>query len=111
MGKIVIDRPHQIIAVGDSLTAGSQPGITDYAPYTGPNTRDLLPTSYPYVLSDLLSVSMGPRLIRNLGRGAALPVTGCPGPHGREQMCPVSPSTGGPWMRYLLHGRTSECAF
>ena len=71
MGRIVINRPHQIIAVGDSMTSGSQPGITEYAPYTGPNTRDLLPTSYPFVLSDLLSVSMGPRLIRNLGRGGS----------------------------------------
>lgn len=68
---MIISRPHQIIAVGDSLTSGAQPGVTDYAPYAGPATQELLPTSYPYVLSELLSVRLGPRLIRNLGRSGS----------------------------------------
>ncbi len=96
MGKIVINRPHQIIALGDSLTSGSQPGITDYAPYTGPNTRDLLPTSYPYVLSDLLSVSMGPRLIRNLGRGGSTTRDWLPGNTWERKDVPGFPLNGRP---------------
>ncbi|HPJ95487.1 MAG TPA: GDSL-type esterase/lipase family protein, partial [Deltaproteobacteria bacterium] len=68
---VIIDAPHQIIAVGDSLTAGSQPGITEYAPYDEPVTWKLLPTSYPYILGQMLSENAGPELILNLGRGGS----------------------------------------
>lgn len=96
MGKIVINRPHQIIAAGDSLTAGSQPGIADNAPYIGPDTRELLPTSYPYVLSDLLSVSMGSRLIRNLGRGGSTTRDWLPGSTWVRKDAPGFPLNGRP---------------
>ncbi len=68
---IVIDKPGQIIAIGDSLTAGSQPGITEYAPYAEASTWKLLPTSYPYLLGEMLSGHAGPELILNLGRGGS----------------------------------------
>jgi lysophospholipase L1-like esterase len=96
MGKIVIDGPHQIIAVGDSLTAGSQPGIADFAPFTGPRTRDLLRTSYPYVLSEMLSASMGPNLIRNLGRSGCLTRDWLPGGTWRKKDDPSFPLNGRP---------------
>ncbi|HNY66193.1 MAG TPA: SGNH/GDSL hydrolase family protein [Deltaproteobacteria bacterium] len=96
MEKIVIDGPHQIIAIGDSLTAGSQPGITDYAPFTGPHTRDLLRTSYPYVLSEMLSASMGPRLIRNLGRSGSLTRDWLPGGTWRKKDDAAFPLNGRP---------------
>ncbi len=69
--KIIIDGARQIIAVGDSLTAGSQPGITEYAPFIDPEGKELLRTSYPYVLSDMLSAKFGPSMIRNLGRSGS----------------------------------------
>ncbi|MRR14318.1 SGNH/GDSL hydrolase family protein, partial [archaeon] len=69
--KIIIDGPHQIIAVGDSLTAGSQPGETEYAPFMDPEGKELLRTSYPYVLSEMLSMKLGPSMIRNLGRSGS----------------------------------------
>lgn len=96
MGKIVIDGPHQIIAIGDSLTAGSQPGITDSAPFTGPHTRDLVRTSYPYVLSEMLSASMGPMLIRNLGRSGSLSRDWLPGASWRKKDDPSFPLNGKP---------------
>jgi lysophospholipase L1-like esterase len=67
---IVIDGQYQIIAIGDSLTAGSQPGITEYAPYAD-RTWTLLSTSYPYILGELLSHSFGSKLVINLGRGGS----------------------------------------
>ena len=70
-GTIRIDAPHQIIAIGDSLTAGSQPGITEYAPYAEAGSWKLLPTSYPYHLGEMISENAGPELIRNLGRGGS----------------------------------------
>ena len=66
-GTIHIDAPHQIIAIGDSLTAGSKPGITEYAPYAD-RTWKLLPTSYPYLLGEMLTDNAVPELILNLGR-------------------------------------------
>jgi lysophospholipase L1-like esterase len=96
MEKIVIDGPHQIIAVGDSLTAGSQPGITDFAPFTGPHTRDLIRTSYPYVLSEMLSASMGPSLIRNLGRSGSLTRDWLPGSTWRKKDDSSFPLNGRP---------------
>ena len=68
---VIIDAPHQIIAIGDSLTAGSQPGITEYAPFDEPVTWKLLPTSYPYILGEMLSEHAGSELIVNLGRGGS----------------------------------------
>jgi len=70
-GTVLIDAPHQIIAVGDSLTAGSMPGITEYAPYADAGSWKLLPTSYPYILGEMLSENTGPELILNLGRGGS----------------------------------------
>jgi lysophospholipase L1-like esterase len=96
MDKIVIDGPHQIIAIGDSLTAGSQPGITDYAPFTSPHSRDLLRTSYPYVLSEMLSASMGPRLVRNLGRSGSLTRDWLPGAVWTKRDDPSFPLNGRP---------------
>jgi lysophospholipase L1-like esterase len=96
MDKLVIDGPHQIITVGDSLTAGSQPGITDFAPFTGPGTRDLIRTSYPYVLSEMLSASMGPRLISNLGRSGSLTRDWLPGAIWRKKDDPSFPLNGKP---------------
>jgi lysophospholipase L1-like esterase len=68
----VIDGQHQIIAIGDSLTAGSQPGITEYAPYAD-HTWTLLSTSYPYILGELLSDNAASELelVLNLGRGGS----------------------------------------
>jgi len=96
MGKIVINRPHQIIAVGDSLTAGAQPGVTEYEPFVGPDTRELLSTSYPYVLSELLSVSLGPRLIRNFGRSGSTTRDWLPGSTWRREDVPDFPLNGKP---------------
>ena len=69
-GTVLIDAPHQILAVGDSLTAGSQPGITEYAPYAD-RTWKPLPTSYPYLLGEMLTDNAGTELILNLGRGGS----------------------------------------
>jgi lysophospholipase L1-like esterase len=96
MEKIVIDGPHQIIAAGDSLTAGSQPGITDSAPFTGPGTRDLIRTSYPCVLSDLLYPTLGPRLVSNLGRSGSLTRDWLPGAAWRKRDDPDFPLNGRP---------------
>lgn len=96
MDRIVIDGPNQIIAVGDSLTAGSQPGFTDFAPYTGLHTRDLVRTSYPYVLSETLSASLGPRLVRNLGRSGSLTRDWLPGATWRKKDDPAFPLNGRP---------------
>lgn len=68
---IVIDGPGQIIAIGDSLTAGSQPGITQYAPFSDIGTQDLLKTSYPYILGERLSKRWGGSLVMNLGRSGS----------------------------------------
>lgn len=69
--RMVIDGPNQIIAVGDSLTAGSQPGVTEYAPFMDPEGKVLLRTAYPYILSGMLSSAAGPCIIRNLGRSGS----------------------------------------
>lgn len=96
MEKIVIDGPHQIIAVGDSLTAGSQPGIDENAPYADYRRRELLRTSYPYVLSEILSASLGPRLIRNLGRSGSTTKDWLPGSTWKKQDAPDFPLNGKP---------------
>jgi len=70
-GTVLIDAPHQIIAVGDSITAGSKPGIAEYAPFAEPVSWRLLTTSYPYVLGELLLENAGPEMILNLGRGGS----------------------------------------
>ncbi|HNR51581.1 MAG TPA: GDSL-type esterase/lipase family protein [Deltaproteobacteria bacterium] len=93
---MVIDRPHQIIAIGDSLTSGSQPGVSEYAPYTGPDARELLPISYPYVLSELLSVRLGPRLVRNLGRSGSTTRDWLPGNVWERKDVPGFPLNGKP---------------
>ncbi|HDP25654.1 MAG TPA: SGNH/GDSL hydrolase family protein [Deltaproteobacteria bacterium] len=67
--KIPITEPGQIIAIGDSLTAGSQPGITEFAPYADALTWTLLKTSYPYMLGEVLCGDAS--LVLNLGRGGA----------------------------------------
>lgn len=70
-GSIVIDGPGQIIAIGDSLTAGSQPGTTLYAPFSDLKTLQPLKTSYPYMLGEMLSPRWGPYLVSNLGRSGS----------------------------------------
>ncbi|MBN2297108.1 MAG: SGNH/GDSL hydrolase family protein [Deltaproteobacteria bacterium] len=70
-GAVRIDAPHQIIAIGDSLTAGSKPGITEYAPFAEPVSWKLLTTSYPYILGELLSGNVSDDLILNLGRSGS----------------------------------------
>ncbi len=96
MEKIIIDGPHQIITIGDSLTAGAQPGIFESAPYIGSQTRGLLPTSYPYVLSEMLSASLGPKLIRNLGRSGATSRDWLPGSTWKKSDDPKFPLNGRP---------------
>ena len=68
---IRIDAPRQIIAIGDSLTAGSMPGITEYAPFAEPVNWKLLATSYPHVLGKMLSGNDAGDLILNLGRSGS----------------------------------------
>lgn len=70
-GTVLIDAPHQIIVAGDSLTAGSQPGINEYAPYIDPVSRELLTTSYPYMLGEMLSGRSCGGLVLNLGRSGS----------------------------------------
>ena len=70
-GSLIINGPGQIIATGDSLTAGSQPGITQYAPYADLKTQEPLTTAYPYLLGELLSTRWRGRLIVNLGRSGS----------------------------------------
>jgi lysophospholipase L1-like esterase len=70
-GPIIIDGPSQIIAIGDSLTAGSQPGITLYAPFEDIQIRKLLRTAYPFVLGEILSHRWGGTLVLNLGRSGS----------------------------------------
>jgi lysophospholipase L1-like esterase len=70
-GSIIIDGPGQIIAIGDSLTAGSQPGITLYAPFADFQTRKPLPTAYPFILGEILSHRWGGKLVLNLGRSGS----------------------------------------
>lgn len=96
MDKIFIDGPHQIIAIGDSLTSGAQPGVFENAPFIGPHTRELLPTSYPYVLSEMLSASLGPRLIRNLGRSGSTTKDWLPGSIWKKKDIPDFPLNGRP---------------
>ncbi len=96
MEKIIIDGPHQIIAIGDSLTAGSQPGIFESAPFIETRSRELLPTSYPYVLSEMLSASLGPRLIRNLGRSGTTSKDWLPGSTWKKSDDPRFPLNGRP---------------
>lgn len=96
MEKIVVEGPHQIIAVGDSLTAGSQPGIYENAPYADYHTRELIRTSYPYVLSEVLSASLGPRLIRNLGRSGTTTKDWLPGSTWMKRDVPDFPLNGKP---------------
>lgn len=96
MEKIAIEGPHQIIAVGDSLTAGSQPGIDEYAPYADYHTRELIRTSYPYVLSEILSAALGPRLIRNLGRSGSTTRDWLPGSTWLKKDVPDFPLNGKP---------------
>jgi len=96
MEKIVIDGPSQIIAVGDSLTAGSQPGVNENAPFADHHTRELIRTSYPYVLSEILSASLGPRLIRNLGRSGSTTRDWLPGSTWVKKDEPDFPLNGKP---------------
>ena len=70
-GSIIIEGPGQIIAIGDSLTAGSQPGITLYAPFADIQTRKPLPTAYPFILGEIISHRWGGKLVLNLGRSGS----------------------------------------
>ena len=70
-GSIIINGPGQIIAIGDSLTAGSQPGITLYAPFADIQIRTPLTTAYPFILGEILSHRWGGNLVLNLGRSGS----------------------------------------
>ena len=96
MPKTIIDRPYQIIAAGDSLTSGLQPGISEYAPFAGPGTSELLNTAYPYILSELLSARFGPRLVRNLARSGSTTRDWLPGCTWKRRGIPGFPLNGRP---------------
>ncbi|MEW6442547.1 MAG: SGNH/GDSL hydrolase family protein [bacterium] len=67
---VVVGR-HQIVAIGDSLTAGWQQGFAEYAPFESRESRRLLATSYPYRLGQMLSRQEDGDLILNLGRSGS----------------------------------------
>jgi len=94
--SICIDSPHQIIAIGDSLTAGSMPGITEYAPFAEPVSWSLLSTSYPYVLGKMLSGDNTGELVLNLGRPGSITRDWLPGGRWAKMNMKNFPLNGAP---------------
>lgn len=95
-GGICIDVPHQIIAIGDSLTAGSMPGITEYAPFAEPVSWSLLDSAYPYVLGKMLSGNDTGELILNLGRSGSTTKDWLPGEKWEKKNVKNFPLNGAP---------------
>ncbi|MGO9148054.1 MAG: SGNH/GDSL hydrolase family protein [Desulfomonilia bacterium] len=92
----VINGPGQIIAIGDSLTAGSQPGVTQYAPFADIRTLELLDTTYPYILGEMLSKKWGGRLVLNLGRSGSTSHEWLPGAPWTKSVVKDFPLNGKP---------------
>ncbi|MGC9325168.1 MAG: SGNH/GDSL hydrolase family protein [Desulfomonilia bacterium] len=109
-GRIAIDGKGQIIAVGDSLTAGSQPSITEHAPFESLDPRLLLKTSYPYMLGEILIPSGGGDLVLNVGRSGSTTLDWTQGRSWQKKGVRDFPLNGYPLDEILeFHGNIRIC--
>lgn len=92
---MILDGKHQIIAIGDSLTAGWQKRVAECAPFEDRASGRLIASSYPYMLGEMLSRKWGGDLILNLGRNGSATQHWTPGAAWRKKG----------WRRFSLNGK------
>jgi len=93
---MILDGKHQIIAIGDSLTAGWQERVAEDAPFEDPASGRLIASSYPYMLGQKLSRKWGGGLILNLGRSGSTSQDWTPGATWRKKGRRKFPLNGRP---------------
>lgn len=93
---MVIDDKHQIITIGDSLTAGWQMTYGEYAPFSDATFCLKLATTYPYMLGQMVSPRWGGDFIKNLGRSGSTSQDWLRGSSWQKRDCKDFPLNGKP---------------